>query len=147
MLLVPVLLLTAAGCGFFSSDSPPLPGVYETEEFRIQTAAGERFDVGEAGAFLEMTLREDGTVEGTLRVPAGAGVGARAEETFTGTYQRSGQRVTFDFNGEALSEDFGTGTPLAQVAWIFFEEDDGRLVADAEGYVLFLERVRALDEE
>jgi hypothetical protein len=126
-----------AGCGLFSTDEASLPGVYELEAFRVQRAGGEVEDVGSAGATLEMTLTEDGrVVEGQFT----AGDSAPAE-IFTGTYTRDGDRVTFDFDAGVLLADFGTGTPLAQVEWIFYDEkDDPLLGADADAYVLFLER-------
>ena len=126
-----------AGCGFFSTDEASLPGVYELEELRVQRADGEVENVGSAGATLEMTLTEDGrVVEGQFAVEDSA-----PAEVFTGPYARDGDRVTFDFAAGALSTDFGTGTPLAQIEWIFYDEkEDPLLGADADAYVLFLER-------
>lgn len=146
--LLAVWLLTAGGCGFFSSDGEPLPGVYETVEFRIQTTDGDVIDVGEAGASLGMTLREDGSVEqGQLRIPADLqGSEGNMDEPFAGTYVRNGEQVTFDFEGALATDYFNTGTPLAEVRWTFYE-NDARLGADADGYVLFLEKASALDEE
>lgn len=129
----------AAGCGLLSSDEAPLPGVYESDEFRVERDGGTVDDVEGDGAVLEMTLTEDRrVVNGRLVVPQG-----EDEETFafTGTYERDGDRVAFDFEGDALAEDyFNTGTPLSEVEWIFYDQNDARLGADAESYVLFLDR-------
>ena len=143
-----LLLVGAAGCGFFSSDEEALPGVYEVDEFRFQNSQGQTFDVGDDGVTFTLTLTEDGQVtEGQLTVPSDAeGVAGRIEVFFSGTYERDGERVAFSFDGEALAEDyFDTGTPLAELEWVFFEKD-GVLRADAEPYVLFLEKVRKVDE-
>ena len=144
-LLIALLLaasLALSGCGFFSSDDKPLPGVYESGTFRIQTTSGEVIDVGEAGGRLEMTLMKDGQVRGQLYVPADDPIRSRPRQvliSFGGTYERDGEYVRFDFGG-ALSRDyFDTGTPLGAVPWSFYE-NDGILRADADRYVIFLGR-------
>lgn len=139
-----LLLPAAAGCGLFSSEEEPLSGVYESNEFRIQNTAGETFNLGASGAQLEMTLTEHGRVmNGRLFVPADAdGVDGPIDESFTGTYTRVDDQVRFDFDDGALSGDLGTGTPLADVSWLFFE-NDATLRADDDGYVLFLEKESA----
>ena len=144
--LLTALLLAAplalSGCGFFSSDDKPLPGVYESGTFRIQTTGGEVIDVGEAGGVLEMTLMQDGQVRGQLYVPAGDPPHSRPRQVFvafSGTYERNGERVRFDFGGELSRDYFDTGTPLGAIPWSFYE-NDGTLRADADRYVIFLER-------
>jgi hypothetical protein len=144
VLLAALSLAAQAGCGFLSDDDEPLPGVYASDEFRIQDTTGRTVDVGEAGGALELTLTDDGQVtDGRLTVPAEVGgANCPSEASLTGTYQRSGdQRVTFDYETGALVSDcFGnTGTPLAEVPFEFYE-NDGTLRAVADGYVLFLDR-------
>lgn len=146
-LLAALLLAAPVGCGFFSSDEEPLPGVYVSEEFRIQNSDGEIFDLGEKGAALEMTLTEDGQVDGRFAVPAGVEGACAVEESFTGDYERDGQRVTFQFAGDSLAAGcFDTNTPLREVEWAFYE-NDATLRADADGYVLFLEKQRGVGDE
>ncbi|PSQ70072.1 MAG: hypothetical protein BRD29_00425 [Bacteroidetes bacterium QH_2_67_10] len=147
-LLAPLLLAAPVGCGFFSSDEEPLPGVYVSEEFRIQNSDGDIFDLGEKGAALEMTLAEDGEVtNGRLAVPAGVEGACAVEESFTGDYERDGQRVTFQFDGDSLAAGcFDTDTPLREVEWAFYE-NDATLRADADGYVLFLEKQHGVGDE
>ena len=134
-----LLGMLAAGCGLFSSDEASLPGVYESNAFRVERADGSVDDVGEDGAELTMTLTDDGRVaEGRLVVPTDS---TDLERSFSGTYTRDGDRVTFDFEGGALAEDyFRTGTPLGAVEWVFYDQNSALLGADADAYVLFLER-------
>ena len=145
-LLAALLLAAPVGCGFFSSDEEPLPGEYVSEEFRIQNSDGEIFDLGENEDALEMTL-EDGQVDGRLAVPDGVEGACAVEESFTGAYERDGQRVTFQFAGDSLAAGcFDTDTPLREVEWAFYE-NDATLRADADGYVLFLEKQRGVGDE
>lgn len=147
-LLVASVALGGAGCGLLSSeDEEPLPGTYESTVFRVQTSEG-RVDLEDAGATFQMTLTDTGQIRaGRLEVPAEI-EGTHCENTtFSGTYDRKGRRVMLDFDGHSFEEDcFDAGTPLAEVPWVFYERN-ASLGADAEGYVLLMEKVREPENE
>jgi hypothetical protein len=145
--LLASLLAGTAGCGLFSSEEEPLSGVYESDQFRVQTSDGAIFDVGDAGGSLDMTLTDDGQVSGRLVVPGDAGAGVNVDVPFTGSYQRAAGRVVFTFDRGALSLDFfDTDEPLAEVAWTFFEKE-AQIAAQSDAYVLVLEKQGSVEEE
>jgi hypothetical protein len=114
--LFAVLLL--AGCDSNETDDE-IAGVYETTRFDV-TIDGSTIDVLDAGGFIEMTLREDGTASGRLFVPEELAEGEENDIPFGGNYSVSGNTVTFDHEADTFIRD---------TEWRF---DDGTLRAETD---------------
>ena len=110
------LFLTTA-CDSNDNSGPSISGTYETTEFIARTDTGE-VDALSRGAFIEMTLQEDSTVEnGLLFVPSeltGEDFEGDARIEFGGTWSRSSDSsVTFDHDADTFIRD---------VEWTYSEE-------------------------
>ncbi len=122
--------LALAGC---DSDVELVPadiaGTYEATRFTLEDG-GQTVDVLDAGGDLTLTLREDGTVSGSLVTPEELNEEGEGNSRllFGGTYALSGNEVTFDHEADTFVRD---------VVWTF---DEGDLRTDTGEITVVLSR-------
>ena len=126
MATVSVALL--GGCGD-STDSEPfgdVAGAYVSTSFIVTPTGGSAEDVLAAGGILTIFLEPNGTVTGTLDVPAGvAGVEEPIHEDMFGTATRAGNTLVLEQSADTFVRD---------VTWLIGSGLTGRYVG-ADGTI------------
>jgi hypothetical protein len=100
-----LLLLTLAACSDSTSPQESVPGSYVATRL-VVTDAGTATDALAAGATLQLTLDEDGTVSGSIHVPASlADDETEQDNDLVGTWalNEAGTEVDIEFTNQ---EDF-----------------------------------------
>lgn len=111
-----------------SEEGDGVAGEYETISFMVELG-GETVDVLDAGGFIEVALRSDGTVDGRLVVPAALSEGEGAVDiAFGGTFVVSGDEVRFDHEEDTFIRD---------VVWRF---ESGMLSAENDNISVVLRK-------
>lgn len=128
--------LLSGGCGAFGSedDDPDVAGSYTASTFTAKTDTST-VGVLEAGGSLRITLNEDGTASGRLRIPCSLPGACEPDEgdsfdvSFEGIYEVDGRTVTFDHRADTFIRDqewtYRDGTLRTA-----FEDDDVRITVE-----------------
>ena len=101
------MALALAACGSDSSFEPTVEsvaGTYSAETFTLTSSVGS-VDLLALGAEVSADLDADGTTTGRLFVPGGAEGGGDLDEDLIGTWDLSGQTVTFNQSADTFIRD------------------------------------------
>ena len=86
---------------------PMLAGTYHATRLRATPTGQAAVDALAAGATLTLTLSGSGATSGSFFVPASLNNGVAQTLDLTGTYQLTGNHVTFSQNADTFLRDVG----------------------------------------